>query len=464
MKRDPKCLRLVLVILAVIALASTRAYAQGGATTAPLSGVVVDTSGGVIPGADVVAKHNATGGESRTVTNADGYFIIPALNPGTYTVTISLMGFKTAVLPDVQLVAATPASVKATLEVGGLEEMIVVTGATDLLQTQSAAVTTTLTTEQIDTIPMATRNTLDFVAMLPGVNTTGTLRGSTVMGLRQNAINITIDGINVQDNFQKGGDGFFAWIFPRLDAVEEVTVSTANPGAESSGQGAVQIRFATRSGSNRFSGSAYEYARRANWNTNYWFNEQKSLPNDQLNVDTFGFRVGGPVMRDRLFYFFNHEQFRLPSSNVRNRTVITPEAINGWFSYAAGPAPVNLFTLAAAYGQQTAHDPTTLRVLNQIQSTLSRGSLLSTGNPITRTFSFAAPSEEHDPFTTLRLDYNINANHRLSFTTYIQAINRTPDQLNSVEPQFPTSRPAGTRSSRATTGVRACGPRCRRAW
>lgn len=429
------------ILTVMMLMASALVFAQGGATTASLTGRVSDPSGAVIPGADVTVRHNATGTLFQAVTGTDGNFTVPALNPGIYTVTVALMGFKTAQLPDVQVIAATPATVRVTLEVGTLEETVVVTGATEILQTQSAAVTTTLTTQQISALPTATRNTLDFVTMLPGVNTTGTLRTSTVMGLRQNAINITIDGINVQDNFQKGGDGFFAWIFPRMDAVEEVTVSTANPGAESSGQGAVQIRFSTRSGTNRFSGSVYDYMRRAQWNTNYWFNEQKKLPTDKLNVDTYGFRVGGPVVKDRLFYFLNMERFRLPSSNVKTRTVLTPDAVKGLFTYGGGT--VNLYTLAAANGQTATADPTILKILNDIQATTSQGTLGETGLPITKSFSWTALSEEKDPFDTVRIDFNLSSKHRIGFTTYIQAINRVPDQLNAVEPAFPGFPTAG---------------------
>ncbi len=133
---------------------------------------------------------------------------------------------------------------KITLEVGQLQETVVVTGATQLVQTESASVSTTLTTAQITKSPLSTRNTLDFVAALPGVNTTSTIRNSTVMGLTASSTNITIDGINVQDNYLKSSDGFFARINPRMDAVEEVTVSSATPGAESAGQGTVanQVR------------------------------------------------------------------------------------------------------------------------------------------------------------------------------------------------------------------------------
>jgi Carboxypeptidase regulatory-like domain len=176
---------------------TTVVFAQGGATSS-ISGTVADASGAVIPGADIVAKNNATSAESRAVSSASGTFTIPALNAGTYTLTVTLMGFKTVILKDVVANAGIPASVKATMEIGGLEENVVVQAASDIVQTQSATVATTLSVNQISKLPLTSRNALDFVVNLPGTNTPSTARNSTVNGLPQSAINITLDGMNIQ--------------------------------------------------------------------------------------------------------------------------------------------------------------------------------------------------------------------------------------------------------------------------
>lgn len=118
---------------------------------------------------------------------------------------------------------------------------------------------------------------MDFVNFLPGVSTPGGNRDATINGLPQGVINITLDGVNIQDNTLETGAGFFAIVSPRLDAIEEVTVTTASQGADGAGQGAVQIKFVTRSGTNQFTGSAYHYYRNDTLNANTWFNNRNAI-------------------------------------------------------------------------------------------------------------------------------------------------------------------------------------------
>jgi hypothetical protein len=193
--------RLTLAV-AILALVSPHAFAQGGATSS-ITGIVVDSGGGAVPGATIVAKNNATNETYTTVSVGNGSFSIPALAIGTYTVTVSLSSFKTAVISDIVLTAAGPADVRVTLEVGGVSEVVNVEGRSVLVQTQSTAVSTTIGINQIENLPLVSRNALDFVTMLPGVNTPGGNRDSTVNGLPQSTINITVDGMNIQDNFLK---------------------------------------------------------------------------------------------------------------------------------------------------------------------------------------------------------------------------------------------------------------------
>ncbi len=180
-------------------------------------------------------------------------------------------------------------------------------------------------------MPTATRNALNAVTFLPGVNTTGVNRDSTINGLPESMMNITLDGVSNNDNFLRSTDGFFASVTPRQDAVEAVTVTTAVAGSNQGGSGAVTINFATRSGTNRFAGSGYEYYRNPALNTNYWFNERNGLPKNDVKLNQWGARVGGPIVlpglydgRGTAFYFFHYEQLRFPNSFTRTRDVYHP--------------------------------------------------------------------------------------------------------------------------------------------
>ncbi len=231
---------------------------------------------------------DASGGKFTSVTNTQGAFVIPALTPGTYKVTVTLQGFKTAIVDNVRVVSGSPAAVTVKLEVGTLSETVTVTSSTELVNTQTATVSSTLNADQLNRMPTASRNALNAVTFLPGVNTAGVNRDSTINGLPESMLNITLDGVSNQDNFNKTTDGFFASVYPRQDAVESVTVTTAVAGANLGGSGGVTIAFTTRSGTNRFAGSAYEYWRRPSLNTNNWINERNGLPKNDTKLDQYG--------------------------------------------------------------------------------------------------------------------------------------------------------------------------------
>lgn len=471
MSRNLPPARTILVCVLALLLVSVNAFAQGGGTAASLSGRVADSSGAVIPGADVTAKNNATGASYTAVTGTDGAFTIPAIPPGKYTVTVALMGFKTAQLPDVELVTATPASVRVTLEVGQLEETVVVTGATEIVQTQSASVQTTIQVKQIESLPVITRTALDYVVALPGVNTAGSgSRGSTINGLPGSTINITLDGVNVQDNNNRGpaggNDGFFMYIRPMLDSVEEITVSASTPGADSTGVGASSIRMTTRSGTNRFSGSVYNTWRnqagttdedlmtrknKGKWlwglNTPYWFNKRDQPKTaageyfiDDIRLQTPGFRVGGPAIKDKLFYFFNWEWFLWPNQINRQWYLLSQNAQKGLFSYVATDGTnrtVDLLALAAANGQTATADPVMAKLLGDIRSsTGSQGGVAAVDQNVDR-YTFSPGGKQKRHFPTIRLDYNLSQNHRASFTSRYNRFESTPDILNTAEPRWP---------------------------
>jgi hypothetical protein len=471
---------LVTTMLLVTAV-SLCCYGQGGASST-LAGTVVDQSGAVVPGANVAVKNDATGAEFKTITTDNGTFSIPSLSAGTYTATVSMPGFKQALVKDIRLVAGTSSSIRVTLEVGGTSETVTVQANAEVLQASTANITTTMGTRQITQLPLATRNAMDFLVLLPGVNTTSSgARSSTVMGLPQAAINITIDGVNTQDNSGKTTDGFFSMITPRLDAMEEVTISTATPGSESAGQGAIQIRFVTRSGTNDYHGSVYEYHRNPMFNSNYWFNNRDKAPVymgdgpsyhqpctptqlanefdkckapvDRVLLNQPGFRIGGPITlpkklfgllgfngKDKAFFFINYEEYRFPSQQTRTRNIYNPAVENGFFRYTVGSTiqQVDLMALAAANGQTATFDPTVKKMLTDIRnSTAIQGTLTDQTDPNYQYFYVTNKGQDTRKFLTTRGDFNLTSRHRLEMAWNYSYYGLPIDMLNSGDPSYP---------------------------
>jgi len=269
-----KAFQKYLMVLLLLTAFGVTVYSQ---SLGSLSGTVVDPKGAVVAGATVTVRSMATNQEFSATTTGEGTFQVPSLSSGVYTTTINAAGFKQAVITDIKVDVGKPSSINVSLEIGSANETVTVVGGGELLQTQSATIGTTLTGRQITDLPNASRDALDLVLTMPGTTTPGRPRTSSVNGLPKGALNISIDGLNVQDNLLKSNDGFFTYIRPRTDAISEVTVSTTTPGAESSAEGAVQIKFVTSNGTNEYHGGLYWYHRNPALNANYWFNNRDQL-------------------------------------------------------------------------------------------------------------------------------------------------------------------------------------------
>jgi hypothetical protein len=418
------------------------AYAQSKAS---ISGVVKDSAGGVVPGVMVIVKEVNSGQTYQVVTGTDGRYQVPALLAGSYTVTASLSGFKTAVAKDLQVAPGQPVTVSLTLEVGQLSETVTVVSTATLINTQTATVTSTLTSDQLTRMPTPTRNALNALTFLPGVNTPGVNRDSTINGLPEGFLSITLDGVSNNDNFLRSSDSFFASVTPRQDAVEAVTVTLAAAGAAvGGGAGAVTMAFQTRSGGNKYTGSGYEYYRNPAMNSNYYFNIVNHQDKNQVKLNQFGARLGGPIVKGKAFFFVHYEQIRFPNSFTRTRTVFNPRVADGWFRYQFGTGAsavvreVNLLTLAAANGQIATKDPTMTSITAMINAaTLTTGTRSASSDPLYDTYVWQSPATlfEHQP--TIRIDYNLSSKHRISGSFSTITAKRTPDYLNSADPRFP---------------------------
>lgn len=447
--------RRLVMLLVLISLMTTLVPAQV-TTSGRLTGVVADSNGALIPKAQIVAKNDQTQTEYKTTANDEGGWTVPSIPNGTYTVTISAQGFKTTVAKEVKVDAGQVATLNTALETGGASEQVVVTGGAEVLQTESSSVATTIVGRQIGELPFSTRDALQLVLTLPGVMTPGTPRTSSLNGLPKGSVNLTLDGANIQDNFLRSSDGFFTSIQAKSDAVQEVTVTTATPGAESGGEGAVQIRFITKSGSPEYHGGAFWQYRSKTFNSNYYFNNIDGLPRDAFILRQWGGNLGGPITipgllksRDKVFFFANYEYFTLPNAYgslavVGNETVLTNGARAGIFTYkdSAGTIRnIDLLSLAASKGFPGTQDPTIAKGLGLIEEAIHKDGALTSriaqGDYNRLDYQFQDPGKNIRWFPTIRLDANVTDKHHLEFIHNYQHYFSLPDGVNGQINVYP---------------------------
>lgn len=447
-----------LSLLLILSSFSGMALAQTSASSR-ISGTVMDATGAVVPNADVVIKNNDTGAEFKLKSKEDGAFILASLPLGVYTVMTTAPGFKTTTVTGVKVVVGDTVNVEVRLETGAATESITVTGGAEILQKESTTIGATITGRQISELPFAQRNALDLVLNLPGTSTPGRPRTSSINGLPQGSLNITIDGLNVQDNLIRSGDGFFTYIRPSSDSVAEVTVSTATPGAESGGEGAVQIKFVTKSGTNQYHGNVFGETRQPGFNANYYFNNLNGLPRTPTRLDQYGFAVGGPLtpwLKDRVFFFVNYERYRLPESQLRTPIVMTPELTQGIFRYKKADgsiASVNLFQLAATKCPtgtanpnnipcQTTIDPNIGARLADMVASFSNATFKPDPNdPNSAQISFINKGGQNRYYTVARFDFNLSSKQHVETIWNYNAFRNVADFLNTVDPVFPKPYP-----------------------
>lgn len=431
-------------------------------TTAPLDGNVVDPQGAAVVGAEVMVVNTNNGQTLKTASDERGHWILPAMPSGTYRVTVSVAGFRTLSIENVKIDAGVPATVTARLEVGQVSERIDVQAGADLVQTTSAALSSTIEGRQIFELPFTSRNVLELLVTQAGTQTTGAARDTFINGLPFAATNITVDGINTQDNYYKSGDGFFTLIPVRPDSIQEVTLATSAAGADSVAQGAAQIKFVTKGGTNDFHGGAFWQHRNTVLNSNYYFNNINRSPRDKIILNQGGARVGGPILKNKLFFFTSYEIFRLPISTSTTRTVMRPEALDGTFAYKDTGGNVqrkNLLSLAAASGFPGTADPIISSTLKQIDGLTANGIVqprdVSNNDYNRNNLIYQPVGQSKTTYDTTSIDYNVNQNHALRFVWTYYLNDSTPDITNSVVPIFPgtgtvlgTSMVAGQRGNR----------------
>jgi hypothetical protein len=339
----------VLVCVLSIALAATAAMAQIATT---VTGVVLDKTGAVVPEASVSLQlPGSSTAVYTTRTTSAGTYTLPAVNPGIYDLVIEAAGFQKVTMKAVDVPPNRVTDIAAVkLDVAGVQQEISVAEINEVIQLSTAEVSTTITANQIQSLPVVNRSPLSFLLTQTGVN--NNVNGSTTInGQRVSYSNVTIDGINIQDNFIRTNALDFLPNLLLLDQVSQVTVSTSNQ-SSAAYLGSSQVSFVTPSGTNQYHGNVYYSNRNSALAANTWFNNQSGTPLPRLNQNQAGGSLGGKLIKDKLFFYTNYELFRNHQQTARNYTILTSDARNGIFTYKDSGGTIHKVNVLQTVGGQ----------------------------------------------------------------------------------------------------------------
>jgi Carboxypeptidase regulatory-like domain len=414
-------LRIVLCLFAAT-FAGTGLNAQ---VAGRLSGSVVDQTGASIPGTTV--NIFVPGGKEPVLTgttNEAGLFSFIAVRPDTYDIAVESQGFGRAMLRQVKVAPIQETALPAIkLELQSAVTSVEVSADVQSVQLANAEVSSTITASQVQNLPVLGRQVSTLFLTQAGVSSNGAV--SSVNGLRSSFSNVTLDGINIQDNFIRTNDLDYAPMRTTIDQVAEITVATSNAGA-SIGGGASQMVLSTKSGSNTFHGAVYWFNRNSALSANDWFNNQSGLPRTFLDLNQVGASLGGHIIKDKLFFYVNPEFYRNKQQSSRLRTVLTDDAKNGIITYrdAAG----NVFKKSLASLRPFTADPT-VKALIALLPSPTPGATGAGDGLNTAAYRFNARNNEFRDQFVFKTDYYLNSKNSFTGTyNYISNPTDRPDQ------------------------------------
>jgi hypothetical protein len=317
----------LIVFIAMVTFALGHAWAQ--TINVSLSGTVEDSSRALMTGVLITATNTQTGIVTKTTSNNEGVYEFPSIQSGTYEITAELQGFQRSVYKDVVLQVSAKVRMNFTLQVATLENSVEVDAALDSpLAMTTTSVGGVLTSQKVEFLPVESRSALDLVSTSAGVV------GADIGGGRTGSTNITRDGINVADT--RGDWGLrMSMLFTSVDLVDEMRVIVAPADAEL-GRGSGQVQISTKSGTNEFHGSVFEAVRNTALNANTFFNNLRNLNRDVLKRNQFGGRLGGPIIKNKTFFFFLYEGQRERSERSSTANVFTSTARQDIFRFFPG--------------------------------------------------------------------------------------------------------------------------------
>ena len=454
-----------LFLLALLtSLCSARARAQGE-TTAAIVGQVVDASGAAIPGATVTISSRETGLRRAAITDNQGRFNFPQLSPGTYSVKIEIAGFQSQQIDNVVSGLGQKQTVDVTLKIAESKQSIEVSGEPSLLNPEDANNSTNLNAPALENLPNpgadltyplqfaagalvnTAGNSNDFVG---GTNGYGNVEFNGLPALSNGYI---VDGLETNDPLTNLNSGLSTNLVLGLNSISEVTVNTLSYSVDQGRYGASQVDYVTKSGSNQFHGNLYELWNGSRFNAaDFFTNATAGNHKPRSTVNHFGGSLGGPIVHDKLFFFFDSEwvQIALP---IVTSTIVPSAAFqqyvlqnlplgltgaSGKIIYPAAPQLVPFYQKMFSLYGNTSGTPYTID-----------GCPLAAGAGCANQQSVSHTSDDHEQVQTLRIDYNINKNNtawlRLQSDTGVQAAYTDPINplFDSVSPQPLYSLAAG---------------------
>lgn len=466
-------LRVVVLLAGFVFIINASVAAQTGTTS--LRGTVSDSSGAAITNAKVTLASPERGFERTVVSGGTGGYEFLQLQPGTYQLEVEVQGFRKYQQRGVQLLVDNPATVNVRLVVGTTTETVEVSSEGATINTSDASLGNAFDEQQVKALPMEGRNVPDLLSLQAGVTYTGNradvnrsvdTRSGAVNGARSDQSNITLDGVDVND--QVNGSAFTSVLPVTLDSVQEFRVTTTNANSDQGRSSGAQVALVTKSGTNKFHGSLYEYHRNTFTSANDYFVKTAELQAGQPNVppklirNIFGGSVGGPIIRDRLFFFINYEGARQREENSVLRIVPSDALRQGNIQYVCDPndtvnctsanSQVSVTNSAALGGLVATLTPAQIKsmdplglgnnpvMLKYFQS-FPEPNDLSQGDQLNFVgYRFRGPVPTNRNWYIARVDYKVtqNGNHSLFWRGALR------NDTNSDVPYLPGSAPLHT--------------------
>ncbi len=359
--------RVRLTVLCFITLVLFINTAPGQSSNGTVSGIVLDPSGAVIAGADVLVVNDATAVQYPGKTNSEGYYVVPNIPPGTYRIQVSNSGFKTIIKPDIVIHVEDALAINFTLPIGAASEIVTVEGGAPIINTTDASVSTVVDGNYVENMPLNGRSFQDLILLTPGVVTSSPQSGFSqageqgefsVNGQRTESNYYSVDGVSANVGAWAGAPALYTpgvtGSLPvstalgttqglvSVDALQEFRVQSSTYSAEYGRNPGGQFSFVTRSGTNQWHGTGFDYLRNDAFDANDWFNDYYALPIPAERQNDFGGTLGGPVTipklydgKDKTFFFFSYEGLRLEQPQEASTSYVPTVALR-----ESAPAPL----------------------------------------------------------------------------------------------------------------------------